>query len=289
MLKCTYIVLLNDNEDNIPHLINSLKKLNGSFKKEFIIIDDGSKDNSLKIAKSAINDLPKTTIITQTNQGPAISINKATSIASGDYIHFVQGDEILHPDSTTIMIDACIKFGTQVACGQIEETKVEPKSFTQKISLNEKLIIHPLKEILLNKILPLRNIGSSGSLVYYSLIEKAGKADNSIYSQTMSLSLRCAKYSNFVFINDVLSRKRESHLPREIKFEAYNNLRSIYNFASNHPDICAPLFAELLKNLSSETLPIKSKIYYYLRSLYTKSLTLEEILGFYKDEYERLF
>lgn len=289
MLKCTYIVLLNNNEDNIPHLIDSLKKQNGSFKKEFIIIDDGSKDNSLNVVKSVVNDLPKTTIITQANQGPMISINKALGITSGDYVHFVEGDEFLHPDASTIMIDSCIKFGTGVACAKIEEIDKGYSDFTQNLSVNQKLINQPLKEILLGKIKPVRNIGASGSLVHLNLLEKVDKADIGIYSQTMSLSLRCAKYSNFVLINNVLSYKQKSNLPRESKFESYNDLHSIYNFASNHPEICAPLFAELLKNLSLETLPIKSKIYYYLRSLYTKSLTMEEILGFYKDEYERLF
>ena len=67
MLKCTYIVLLNNNESNISLLIKSLKEISGSFRKEFIIIDDGSKDNSLELVKLAANDLPRTTIITQKN------------------------------------------------------------------------------------------------------------------------------------------------------------------------------------------------------------------------------
>jgi glycosyltransferase involved in cell wall biosynthesis len=96
MLKCTYIVLLNNNEDNIPLLIKSLKEINGPFRKEFIIIDDGSKDNSLKLVKSAAGDLSRATIITQKNQGWAISINEAINLATGNYIHFVEGDEILY-------------------------------------------------------------------------------------------------------------------------------------------------------------------------------------------------
>ena len=73
MLKCTYIVLLNNNENNIFQLVKSLKELNSSFRKEFIIINDGSKDNSLKLIKSATSDLPRTTIITQKNQGSTIT------------------------------------------------------------------------------------------------------------------------------------------------------------------------------------------------------------------------
>jgi len=294
MLKCTYIVLLNNNEDNIPLLIKSLKEINGPFRKEFIIIDDGSKDNSLKLVKSAAGDLSRTTIITQKNQGWAISINEAINLATGNYIHFVEGDEILHPESTAIMIDSCVKFGTKVSCARIQllENEKELDTFKEKLSTEQKLVQSPINEILLNQIPALRNVGGSGTLVQRSLIEKAGKADSSIYSQTMSLSLRCAKYSNFVFINNVLSFKRKNTVLKEKEFESYNNLRAIYNFAINHPDVCKTLTPELLKNLGSETSSNKLKFIYYLwfkKAKYTNSPTLSKVLEFYKIEYEKLF
>lgn len=291
MLKCTYIVFLHNNEDNIPHLIKSLKGINGSFKKEFIIIDDGSKDKSLEIVKHAVNDLPKTTIITHETQGPAASINKAIDLANGDYIHFVEGDEILHPESTAIMLDSCTKFGTQVACYKLKEIR-DFEDFLEKLILNQKLISDPLKKIIENQIASIRNIGSSGSLVHQSLIEKIGKADNNIYSQTMSLSLRCAKYSNFVFIDNILSLKRKNNVPKDSKFESYNNLRSIYNFASNHPEIMQTLISELITGLSFETSSKKSKIIYYLQAIkskYIKTIKLDTVLELYKTEFEKLF
>lgn len=291
MPKCTYIVLLKDNENNIPSLIESLKRTTGSFTKEFIIIDDGSKDKSLTTVKLAVNDLPRTTIITQQTQGPAISINKAVNLATGDYIHFVEGNEILHPESTMIMIDSCRKFGTEVACIRVEEVE-NVTTFPEKFSIQPRLIQAPISEILLSKIKPLRNIGSSGSLVMRNLLKKAGKADSSIYSQTMSMSLRCAKYSNFVFVNNVLSLKQKENTELDKKFESYNNLRAIYNFASNHHEICQTIIPELLQQLSLEMLPQKLKIRYYLQSIrakYTRSLLLDEVLEFYKTEYEKLF
>ncbi|MFK7967576.1 MAG: glycosyltransferase family 2 protein [Rickettsiaceae bacterium] len=294
MLKCTYIVLLNNNENNIFQLVKSLKELNSSFRKEFIIINDGSKDNSLKLIKSATSDLPRTTIITQKNQGSTISMNEAINLATGNYIQFVEGNEILHPESTTIMIDSCLKFGTEVACAKIQELENEKLSnnFKEKLSIEQKLIQSPIQEIFLNRIPSLRNIGSSGTLVKRTLLEKAGKADSTIYSQTMSLSLRCAKYSNFVFINNTLSFKQNTSFLKEKDFESYNNLRAIYNFAINHPDICKPLIAELLKNLASETSSKKLKLAYYLQSKkakYSKAPNLNKALEFYKTEYEKLF
>ena len=49
MLRCTYIVLICNHESNIPDLVDSLKKISGNFRKEFIFVDDGSVDDSLNI------------------------------------------------------------------------------------------------------------------------------------------------------------------------------------------------------------------------------------------------
>ena len=291
MLKCTYVVLLSNNENNIPCLIKSLQNTVGNFTKEFIIIDDGSKDNSLTTVKFAVNDLPRTTIITQQTQGPAISINKAINLANGDYIHFVEGDEILHPESTMIMIDSCKKLGAEVACIKGKEVE-NATTFPEKLPIQPRLIQVPITQILLNKIKPLRNIGGSGSLVARNLLEKTGKADSSIYSQTMSMSLRCAKYSNFVFVNNILIFKQKNLTKLDRKFESYNNLRAAYNFAISHPEICQTIIPELLQNLSLEMLSQKLKIKYYLQSIrakYSKTLPLDKVLEFYKTEYEKLF
>ena len=165
MLKCTYIILLNNNENNIYFLIKSLKEISGSFTKEFIIIDDGSKDNSLKLVKSAVSDLPRTTIITQKKQGWAISVNEAINLSTGQYIHFIEGNEILHPESTITMINSCIKFGTEVVCGKTQEVenKKQLDNFMGKFSINQKLIKLPLKEIILSQTPSLKNVGGSGT------------------------------------------------------------------------------------------------------------------------------
>lgn len=295
ILKCSYIIILHNNENNIHYLIDSLKAIHGDFKKEYIIIDDGSKDDTLKKLQSLARDLPRTTIITHETQGAAMSVNKALSLASGDYIHFVEGHEILHPYSTLAMIDACVKFGTEVACGKVKTIKkgVHIIDGGEISSLQQRLIDLPIAEILWGNCPEIRHIGGQVSLIHRNLIEKTGKADDSIYSQTMSMSLRCAKYSKFVLIDNVLSFTIENNVePKDEKFEAYNNLLAIYNFALDNADICKSLVPELIHNLRIQVPLSPNKLKYYLHFLkakYLKSANLEKILQFYKLEYEKLF
>jgi glycosyltransferase involved in cell wall biosynthesis len=287
MLRCTYIVLIHNNESNILSLIASLKQVSGNIRKEFIFVDDGSTDDSLQVLKFAVNDLPRTTIITQQNQGPSISINKASSLATGDYIHFVEGNEVLHPDSTLLLIESSLTLGTQVAVGRISS-----EIMAEKINIVPMLIETPIKEILTNKIPSIREIGKSGSLVYRVLLDKVNKADSSIYTQNMSLSLRCAKYSKFAYINADISGSSALCNDQTSSFVSYNNLRAIYNFVKENPELFINLTSELLFSLSQETSKRSDKINYSIKSItskYIKSTSLDSILKSYKKELDRLF
>src|SRR5258705_10566160 len=61
---------------------------------EFIVIDDGSTDHSLEIARSIAKEDARLKVLTQTNSGrPAPGRNRGLAIASGRYISFLDGDD----------------------------------------------------------------------------------------------------------------------------------------------------------------------------------------------------
>lgn len=60
---------------------------------EIIVVDDGSSDESVKIAESFAVRL-----IQQSNQGPAIARNTGIKAAKGEYIQFCDSDDLLHPE-----------------------------------------------------------------------------------------------------------------------------------------------------------------------------------------------
>ena len=64
--------------------------------KEIIIVDDGSIDNTLGIAKKYESQSVK--VITQENKGASAARNKALSLAQGDYIQWLDADDLLAPD-----------------------------------------------------------------------------------------------------------------------------------------------------------------------------------------------
>jgi glycosyltransferase involved in cell wall biosynthesis len=63
---------------------------------EIIIVDDGSTDQTFAIAQTFISD--RVQVFTQPNQGAAAARNHATRRAQGDYIQFLDADDLLAPD-----------------------------------------------------------------------------------------------------------------------------------------------------------------------------------------------
>lgn len=65
-------------------------------RKEIIIVDDGSRDGTLAVARKYESTTVK--IVTQENQGACNARNRALTLAQGDYIQWLDADDILSPD-----------------------------------------------------------------------------------------------------------------------------------------------------------------------------------------------
>ncbi len=73
--------------------------LNQSYQSiEIIIIDDGSSDNTLEVAKQLAASNINTQAISIENSGPGLAREKGRKIAKGEFIQYLDSDDLLHPE-----------------------------------------------------------------------------------------------------------------------------------------------------------------------------------------------
>ncbi len=65
-------------------------------RKEVIVVDDGSRDHTLSIARQFASK--EVSVVTQAHQGAAAARNHALSLCQGDYIQWLDADDLLAPD-----------------------------------------------------------------------------------------------------------------------------------------------------------------------------------------------
>lgn len=73
---------------------------------ELIAVADGSKDGSIEILKSYEKRDNRIHIISKKNEGVSIARNIALEHAHGDYIYFVDSDDIVMPEALMILVKA---------------------------------------------------------------------------------------------------------------------------------------------------------------------------------------
>ncbi|MDR2815890.1 MAG: glycosyltransferase, partial [Proteiniphilum sp.] len=79
---------------------------------EVIIIDDGSSDDTAQIAQQ----YPAVKYFYQPNSGVSSARNKGIDVATGEYIHFMDADDLINLEFYEVMLRAAVSAGSDMAC-----------------------------------------------------------------------------------------------------------------------------------------------------------------------------
>ena len=113
--KISVIVPVYNCEAFLGEALDSLFAQNYS-KLEVIVVDDGSTDRSLAVAKS----FPSIRCLTQTNMGPAAARNAGLKVAGGSIFAFVDGDDVWSPDHLEVLLPRLEAESYDLAYGHIQ-------------------------------------------------------------------------------------------------------------------------------------------------------------------------
>lgn len=111
--KVSFIVPVYNVEQFLVSSIESLRNQT-LFNIEILCIDDGSQDKSLEILEHYQQIDSRIRVITQTNCGVSLTRNRGLEEAKGEYVAFVDGDDIVLPEMAEKCIVAATKFNLDV-------------------------------------------------------------------------------------------------------------------------------------------------------------------------------
>ena len=95
---------------------------------ELIIIDDASQDHSLKVVKSF--DDPRIKLLQhETNQNAASARNTGIREAKGEYISFIDADDLWEPNKLSVQIHAMVESGFLVSTTEYRIKYIDQQNF----------------------------------------------------------------------------------------------------------------------------------------------------------------
>ena len=93
---------------------------------ELICVDDGSTDGSLGILRSYEAEDDRVCVMTQANAFAGAARNRAISIARGDYITFLDADDLLVSDAVQRMYEEAVGTKADVVVSRLSNFSGEP-------------------------------------------------------------------------------------------------------------------------------------------------------------------
>lgn len=111
---------------------------------EIICVNDGSTDNSQDILADIVRQDSRMKVLSQENLGVSMARNAGLDVAMGDYITFVDSDDILEPDIYEVLLSLARKYYADIVhCGY---KKIHLDGSTKDVCGTGKLLVQDGQE-----------------------------------------------------------------------------------------------------------------------------------------------
>lgn len=243
MTRVAYVVTLYNKSAFLPHMLAGLHNQIGTFERSFIFVDDGSTDDTLNKLRALTVDWENVTILEQPNLGPSAALNRGLETVDADFVKPVDGDDILTPYATALLLEAIERSGCSVAYANHSlqgryDVRDDPGTL-----LDRQTVPNAPWQVETRMLrLSLRSAQTNPTvwLARTSAVDAAGGCDPAIFIQDYSIELRLAVLGPFVRVDaplvllladspDRLSRQ-EAQTLHDVNF-------AVLRLLGEHPEI----------------------------------------------------
>ncbi len=108
MAILTFILTVYNKEGFLHRIFDSLlsQEEDDMIDYEVLVVNDGSSDGSAAIVEKYVQKDSRVRVLTQENQGLSMARNNGLDVAQGEYVWFVDADDIISPRSVKLIYDA---------------------------------------------------------------------------------------------------------------------------------------------------------------------------------------
>lgn len=109
---------------------------------ELILVNDGSKDNSLTICNEYAEKDARIKVIDKQNEGAGMARNAGLEVATGEYVFFIDADDWIAPEMLEQLLQLLISFDAEVSiCNYFIDQEDGSNSFTSPMPIEENPLI----------------------------------------------------------------------------------------------------------------------------------------------------
>lgn len=130
-ITISVIVPVYNCEKYLPRCLDSIQRQT-FVDFEVIMVNDGSTDASEDICKEYQKRDERFALFTQSNKGQASARNEGIKLARGEWLHFVDADDAIHPQMLETLYNSVVQSRANMSmCGFVEGECLSPDFFAQ--------------------------------------------------------------------------------------------------------------------------------------------------------------
>ncbi len=239
----SFVVTVFNKERYLEATLNSVLAQEGDFEKEFIVVDDGSSDRSVEIARDLVGSLPHGKVIEQPNSGPGVAQNTGVEAATLPAIKFVDGDDQYPPDCSLRMLPGLDLPGVGLVHGDGrnmndfgDDIRVDRQGRPPVFEIMENPLYYAVRHTL---------SGASAILVNKESYLACGGCDGSVFTQENSMIFRMAINNSFAFTKDIVMfgpprdfrSEHGGHLGDDRAQMEHDRNAALYGLVRDFPDL----------------------------------------------------